>query len=216
MLKRREATRSSDLPNSLARINQQLLFSALERFVNLRDSHDELTHFRVEAPDFFPPEAYEAGPEDAWIDCLLCYKRWLRGIWRGDERFLKGRYLDILLGVEPDRFNVLPGGRESWLPRANALANWKTGELEYQPACDFQQAVYLLFKSRWRAKRCTRCLKCFIADKPAQLYCGTHCSSRITRLRNLQWWKQHGKEWRTARKGGGLRKARRSQQKRGK
>ena len=186
--------------NRLARVNQDCLFAALGSFVNLRNRPEDLRKFKTQWPKFFPPEAYELGTENAWIDCMVCYERWLRAIWRGDDRFSQGPYLDILLGLEPDRLTVLPGGRESWLPRARPLARWRAGELEYRPACDFQQAVYLLFRAGWRAKRCARCRKYLIADKPAQRYCGTDCSSSAKILRSRDWWKHHGKDWRAGKR----------------
>jgi hypothetical protein len=122
------------------------------------------------------------------------YKRWLRGIWRGENDEDQGRQLAIMLGIERGGFRGLE--HSSWLPLASPLPDWATGQFEYRPACDFQRALHLLFRNSWRAKVCARCRKCFVADKPAQLYCGSECYEHIKLLRSRVWWRERGASWR--------------------
>ena len=204
----------------LARESETALLDALSDFVNLRGSirptRDiqplDVKGFRLKHPNFFPNDCYDvAEGKPAWpgltegqgVLYFRMYQHWLRALWR-PKRKLKvlenRRLLDILLGLEPDRLSPLPRiGRDGWLPRANNMANWEKGDFHYAPACAFQRAVWELFRHKWRAKVCGRCFKLFIADKPAQRFCGIACGSSAEKSRKLGWWKKHGEAWRKAR-----------------
>jgi hypothetical protein len=137
------------------------------------------------------------------------YRRWLRALWWGKKikegsygarlRMENERVLEILLGLWPDHLAGLPGGRESWLPPARIFPILRTGRFGYEASCEFQWAVYYLFRERWRAKVCGRCRRCFVADKQRQIYCGVECSALAEKLRKLAWWHRSGKDWRAAR-----------------
>jgi hypothetical protein len=77
--------------------------------------------------------------------------------------------------------------------------HWRRGEFTYIPENDFQRAVYLLFRESWRAKVCANCSTCFIAEKPAQLYCSVQCSSASHRTAALKWWREKGAKARVER-----------------
>jgi hypothetical protein len=163
--------------------------------------------FILKWPTFLPGGVLEVARGEG-IHYWRLYKRWLRGIWRGEDDANQGCQLAIMLGIERGGFGGL--GHSSWLPLASPLPEWTTGRFEYQPACDFQRALHLLFRNSWRAKVCAWCRRCFVADKPAQLYCGTGCYERIKRLRNLDWWRKNGAGWRAKQR------AKKSHRKRGK
>jgi hypothetical protein len=82
---------------------------------------------------------------------------------------------------------------------ASLRPSWKAGDFIYRPANEFQCAVYLLFKEKWRARVCALCGKYFVADKPPQLYCSTKCYGAAKRKRDLVWWKREGAKNRKAR-----------------
>jgi len=216
---------------------EKALWDALAEFANLRGSRllsiqaEDVRQFRLKHPRFFPSDCYDVAEgravwpglaEGVGTSCFRAYRRWLRDLWRGKGRTLEDpRLLDILLGLEPDHLSCLPGGRESWLPRANATADWRTGTLNYEPSCDFQKALHELCREKWRAKVCGRCNKLFVADGPAQVYCGAECVAETERLRKLAWWHRFGNDWRAARAarqrrpGGGKRVLTKSHRKRG-
>jgi hypothetical protein len=72
------------------------------------------------------------------------------------------------------------------------IANWERGEFTYEPANDFQRAVYRLFRESWRARSCRQCGKLFVATKHPQMYCGTECSTIERRSRDVAYWKTKG------------------------
>ena len=200
----------------LAAAETDRLFAALEKFVNMGDGFEDFRHFKQCWPDFFPGLFYKdtekgfrvrSRGQPAVVDALD-YRDYLRRIWRGQDD--GGRLLKALLGIlteppaeiktqfAPERGEEVKVQR-AWpgtFERATILANWQTGELEYQARNDFQRALYLLCKESWRARTCAHCSAYFIAQKPAQLYCSTVCSNEAKRHRGGQWWKDHGKEWR--------------------
>ncbi len=87
----------------------------------------------------------------------------------------------------------------AWVLSAGLSPSWQTGEFEYRPWNDFQRAVYLLFRERWRAKVCLQCGAFFVAKRPPQFYCSNKCFGEVRRNRNLLWWKQVGSRNRKAR-----------------
>lgn len=72
------------------------------------------------------------------------------------------------------------------------VADWERGELGYEPANDFQRAVYSLFRQSWRARFCRECQRPFIAEKHPQMFCGIACSTIARRKRDLAFWKSTG------------------------
>jgi hypothetical protein len=78
--------------------------------------------------------------------------------------------------------------------------DWDEGVFRYQGACDFQRALYLLFRESWRARICEKCRTKFIARRPAQKYHSTDCSESVQRELKQKWWARHGETWRKQRK----------------
>jgi hypothetical protein len=70
--------------------------------------------------------------------------------------------------------------------------DWERGEFTYEPANDFQRAVYRLFRESWRARSCRLCQKLFVARKHPQMFCGGGCSTIARRKRDLDFWKTRG------------------------
>jgi len=79
-------------------------------------------------------------------------------------------------------------------------ADWDEGVFTYEGACNFQRALYLLFRESWRARVCEKCDAKFIARRAAQKYCTTDCSEEMQRELKLKWWDKHGEAWRKGRK----------------
>jgi hypothetical protein len=160
--------------------------------------------------------------------CLF-YRNSLRRAWHpplpGPWDVSTGEEFEILLGLTPHQYAgrddgalevVLythPGAKLELQNRI--MADWKTGTFLYDPANDFQRAVYILFREGWRAKVCERCSRRFVADKPVQRYCSTHCSGDAKKGRGRIWWNKHGRQWRARRKAFLRRKCKRSEGKRG-
>jgi hypothetical protein len=85
------------------------------------------------------------------------------------------------------------------LNAADLFPSWRRGEFVYIPENEFQGAVYLLFRERWRAKVCVQCGTYFVAKRPPQFYCSSKCFGEVRRNRNLLWWKRVGSGNRKAR-----------------
>lgn len=171
----------------LAEKTRGLLFSALQDFANLQADVAALQRFRRKWPEFFPTEFYEEAELQIPLGGVI-YRDGLRRIWKGKS--------------DPDTLANLLGLREyggESLPQCSSGLNWKTGKFEYQPACPFQQALYELFCSSWRAKTCPQCSQFFIADKPPQIYCQASCSHAAKQERANTWWRDHGLDWRETR-----------------
>jgi hypothetical protein len=82
---------------------RELLFAALEAFVNAGDTLKEFQSFRAQWPNFFPARIYEDGEdwaaEDASVTApIRWYKHQLRKVWEGRDP--QGVRLAILLGIE--------------------------------------------------------------------------------------------------------------------
>ena len=193
------------------------LFRALEEFANIRDGNEGWSHFRKQWPDFFPEEAYDRvaeGLKPSVVDYPYC----LHQLWNGADS-----PVEIMLGIDaaPSRANEL-WPEDTWLAGvatipAEFLVDWDEGIFRYRGTCDFQRALYLLFRESWRAKVCEKCSAKFIARRAAQKYCTTDCSEAVQRELKQEWWAENGDEWRKQRleatrvsKGGqnGTRKAR--------
>lgn len=85
--------------------------------------------------------------------------------------------------------------------RATSLRpDWRLGTFRYEPDNEFRRALYALFQQSWRAKTCPRCGRCFVADKPAQMYCSTACYGASKQGRDRTYWRTTGSERREKRR----------------
>jgi|HubBroStandDraft_6_1064221.scaffolds.fasta_scaffold52635_3 hypothetical protein len=175
------------------------LFEALEHFANIGSDEERWAQFRKRWPQFFPEEEYDraaAGSERS----ILGYPHWLDQIWFGGEA---EPHLKIMLGIDDAPEDGTPEG--AWVAdlstiRAHFHVDWDEGAFRYRGACDFQRALYLLFRESWRARICEKCAIKFIARRVAQKYCSTDCSESIQRELKQKWWAEHGETWRRRRK----------------
>jgi len=178
------------------------LFRALEEFAIFREDKDAWTQFQRRWPDFFPADEYERVANDE-IPSIADYPYWLDQIWRGGET---DPYLEIMLGIRPTPklAELVPeeagAARLSSIPPALFQLDWQTGSIRYYGGCDFQRALYLLYRESWRARVCELCGAKFIAKRAAQKYCSTDCSESMQRQVKQQWWVEHGQQWREERK----------------
>ncbi len=201
------------------RKDRSKLFRALGEFAIMGGDAESWQHFRRRWPEFFPAEEYESAISGV-SPSIADYPYWLDQIWRGGET---DPYLEIMLGVRPT-----PEPDENWPENAPAThlrsiaplefaLDWNTGRIRYRSACDFQRALYLLYRESWRARVCERCEALYIASRESQRYCSTDCSEEMQREVKRKWWAEHGREWREQRsriqskkrgKGNGTKKAR--------
>jgi hypothetical protein len=193
------------------------LFKALEEFANIRSDKEGWAHFRKRWPKFFPEQEYgrvAEGSKPSIADYPYC----LDQLWIGENSLLR-----LLFGIDTAPYQV----DELWpedmwtaglapIP-AQFDVDWEEGLFRYHGACDFQRALYLLFRESWRARICEKCGTKFIARRAAQKYHSTDCSESVQRELKQKWWAEHGETWRRQRrrskpkrKGGqnGTRKAR--------
>lgn len=203
------------------RKDRSKLFRALEEFVIIGGDTDSWKHFRRRWPDFFPEDEYNkiTGPMPELRSSVLTisfpesddctdnnsslsiqsHSHWLNQIWRGGET---KPYLEIMLGVRPTPMandlcpEEIHQASICSIPALDFALDWTTGRIRYQGACDFQRALYLLYRENWRARVCERCEACFIAEREGQKYCSTDCSEEMQREVKRKWWAAHGNAWR--------------------
>lgn len=180
------------------RKDRSKLFRALGEFVIMEADAEGWAHFRRRWPDFFPAEEYESAISGV-SPSIAGYPEWLNQIWCGGET---DPYLEIMLGVKPtprpDELcpeDVHQASIRS-ITAVDFALDWTTGRIRYRGACDFQRALYLLYRESWRARVCEKCDACFIAKREGQRYCSTDCSEAMQREVKRKWWTDHGKEWR--------------------
>jgi hypothetical protein len=180
--------------------DKQKLFQALEEFANIRPDKEAWAHFRKRWPKFFPEEEYDRvaeGSKPSIVDYPYCLDR----LWVGMDSPLR-----LMLGIDTASYRVdelLP--EDMWEADLAPIAakfdlDWDEGVFRFQGACNFQRALYLLFRESWRARICEKCETKFIARRVAQKYCSTECSGSVQRELKQKWWAEHGETWRRRRK----------------
>ena len=184
----------------------------------MRGDTDAWVQFRRRWPKFFPkweydlavgekaePSLYEPyffermdGKEPSTN--ISDYPFYLNQIWMGGD---SQPYLDIMFGIRPtptpDEVDIPEESaavRMSSIPPAHYSLNWSEGTIRYEGGCDFQRALYLLFRESWRARICAGCEEAFIAKRPKQKYHSTDCSEAAIRSAKLKSWNKHGETWR--------------------
>lgn len=197
--------------NKRAGGDTQRLLWWLEDFVNVGDRLADYQNFATTHANFWPIPLFDpAGKQlEDWTPkahkLFLAYQECLRRIWRREEQALHNKEVGFLLGMEQHRYFDRGGAipellRAAWADLPNAQCrvhtrvspDWTRGEFVFTPMNDFQQAVYLLFRESWRARVCEWCSKCFLADKPAQRFCGSKCFGEAKRKRDLAYWRSDG------------------------
>lgn len=209
-------------PYSLAADERARLFAGLQEFANLGNSAEDFESFARQWPGFSPVVIRKGGLQGepfglipALRPAVLRYRDLLRRVWRSDPDVDRLGLADMLLGLQIEEANPVPGPpRRGGLRKLVSLksmiasltphdsdqravlptvvASWKMGDFNYHPLNDFQMAFYLLFREKWRARTCAQCSRYFIADKSAQSYCSTACYGKARRGRSLRWWKAKG------------------------
>ena len=216
-------------PSELATTEEKArLFAALEKFANLDDTLDMYRRFLTQWPTLFPAsikhideDRAEPQPID-WStpECYrlaLVYRDVLRRLWQKDQQALDMGQASFILGIDNALGSTLmphiPGFDQAWsqlkqacrnyfrlqIEQPSLFAHWGSGSFLFEPVTDFQKAAYVLFRESWRAKVCP-CSGFFIAQKAPQIYCSSRCYGMTKQRRGLNWWKEHGDEWRKARK----------------
>jgi len=189
---------------STYRRDRTKLFTALGEFVNIRSDKEAWVHFRQRWPYFFPGDEYEK-VFDGLSPSIISYPDWVLRIW--DDVDASG-ILEILLGIEeppdmgPDssQWTHEDAYLQSITPiHAHWWLDWSEAVLVYLGGCDFQRALYLLFRESWRARTCGQCQRKFIAKRAAQKYCNTDCSEAAQGANRRKWWSEHGERWRNER-----------------
>jgi hypothetical protein len=75
-------------------------------------------------------------------------------------------------------------------------APWQAaGKFQYS-GNDFENAVFALWRSCWRARVCRMCESYFVAGEKAQKFCSKFCSREGKNQSNRRWWSESGPDWR--------------------
>jgi hypothetical protein len=181
------------------RRDRRKLFQALQEFANIPSDKNVWIHFRKRWPNFFPEIEYDKAANGSKLS-ILSYPYWLNLIWDGGET---EPHLKIMLGLEDAPVDGTP--EDAWVANLSSIpakfcADWDEGVFCYEGGCDFQRALYLLFRESWRARMCEKCGAKFIARRAAQKFCTTDCSENMQRELKQKWWAEHGEAWRRRRK----------------
>ena len=183
---------------------KELLWSAgeLARFANV-ESPQDLERFRANNPGFFPPHfwnefnfrggvAWEKLPEPTgvgfnpfegteaygpsgplvgttWIR-LWGLRDSVRSAWKLAFPIDHCIFLLSFVQVIPDKSGFRP---------------WP-----------FQRAVMFFGAESWRARFCSGCGRCFVAEQPATRFCSIRCAAEGRRASKKAWWAKDGKKWR--------------------
>jgi hypothetical protein len=220
------ATVSVFTPSELASpVEKARLFAALEKFANLDDTFEAYRGFLVQWPTFLPAvikHTDEDNPEPRPVDwstpechkLVLVYQGVLKRLWQNDQEALSIGLGSFLLGIDSvlgsSGVSHIPGLDRAWsqlgaryprlqIERPSLFTHWGSGTFFFNPLTDFQRAAYILFRESWRAKVCPCCYGFFIAHRAPQIYCSSRCYGMTKQRRGLDWWRQHGSEWRAGR-----------------
>jgi hypothetical protein len=178
--------------------DRKRLLSALQEFANLRSDAQAWSHFRRRWPRFFPSAEFDRAVIGEH-DSVRNYPTLVGSIWKGYD----GDSLLALLGMKVDAWKPDRDGplvmQIHRIP-AQFFADWEEGVFRYRGMCDFQRALYLLFRESWRARFCEKCQAKFIAARAAQKFCTTDCSEAMQREFRRRWWAEHGNAWRRKQK----------------
>jgi hypothetical protein len=152
----------------------------------------------------------------------LFYRDCLRAVWARNDP--DGVALMLLLGFEREAMDKQrPPGEPSdavaarplftpgqslkieeqtigGLQRGRAVVNGRTGSIDWEFDCEFQQAIYDLMQERWRAMVCPVCGRFFVATKTASKYCSPSCARAMKNRRTLDWFHTEGAARREAKK----------------
>jgi hypothetical protein len=178
------------------------------------------------SPDFYDQSERlaKSGKPDNYFSWM---KRLLRSVWKGRDPV--GLRLEVLLGMRSINYHGHAGGdfaaevnehlaildelvhirgnvteedvnlAANLTFPAHVRADWLGSGLQYEPAIDFQKAVYALMSESWRARVCPMCARYLIAAKPANIYCSLECAGRAKQKRDLGYWNIKGKPRRSKR-----------------
>jgi len=189
------------------------LWRGLERFVNTDDSLKDYRGLAKGWPTFWPVALED--PNRDWRDkrgrsldwceeahsIFILYRNILRALWTRDPATsTNGTYINLLFGLNGPVEQMKKCFPE-FTPKIAMTSfwpEWGAGVVRYVSYTDFQRAIWLLFCETWRAKVCASCSLYFIAEKPAQSYCSTSCSSRAHQSSSLKWWRERGARRRAA------------------
>jgi hypothetical protein len=224
---REGAQRQTRRVRAALRMERDLAFAALEDFVNLGDTLEDLRSFRLKWPGYSPVDIVRDGQRIALADELhplaLSFRDLLQDMWQGKVSDGNQYALDTLLGLnrsifeyglrdyaanpqtqlvlsEPALRAVEAQGGCEVIGGSEIHSNWVRGEFRFAPVNFFCSAVYRLWQERWRARTCTHCNRCFVAQQAAQRYCSTACCGKAKRKQALEWWNKRGNELRMKRR----------------
>jgi hypothetical protein len=198
------------------------LLDALKELANLRDEPESFERFVRRWPGFIrvldsdSDMSYRLSEAVTGIQNLpnRFLHMWqrredLRQVWRGHSEKLAAI---LLPGIPPEELSAEErdeyvskderdtAGEWQWPPQIKV--DWHRSQFVYVPRTEFQRAVYALFRKSALAKVCGNpdCVApYFIARRAAQRYCSDGCAEVFQRAHKLQWWKDHGSEWRRKR-----------------
>lgn len=143
--------------------------------------------------------------EDEVLGPFFSLRDLLRTVWASNDR--EGTYLSILFGfkkgaeLESIRSVLVPfslskeqSQNEAFgLPEGEPVVNGVSGEISWRFPTEFQQSLYELMRSRWRAKICPNCGKYFVAEKAALTFCSEGCAHAAKVKRAIEYWNREGK-----------------------
>jgi hypothetical protein len=194
-------------------------FEVLMEFANLgaakgpppRDFEEEWRRFECKHRWFtLPIKPFRGTTERDQIEFVWILIKNLRGVLSGSDQEgwwirLWGRWssLKFLLGLQSQEVTGRDGRALGCIAPADFAPVWDTGSFKYRPATEFQRVLHALWKQSWRARRCLRCARYFVAAKPAPpKYCSDDCRNLQRALVNAEYWAENKDKINAARRKG--------------
>jgi hypothetical protein len=104
---------------------------------------------------------------------------------RCDDQTVYGTDFPELNFAAEQIIRACPCASVEWSP--HLFLGWKSEKPSYEGLCDFQEAVWLLWSQKWRARVCKQCQAYFVAEKKHQLYCNAECSRESHKSSARRW-----------------------------
>lgn len=209
-----------DESSSAGSRTRALAASRLDAFLFEFANAADFNRLEKKFADLLPPSldlttmwsaVFKPTPEQARIWALEAYQRLIQAVWEADE----GERPRALHELQTLLYDALEREGREKIPKT--IKKTASGQYERVQPWDpsywrttrrvrptvFQQAINRLTVLAGRTKICANpeCPERFyIAQRKSQRYCGEKCAGHFQREAKLNWWREHGNEWRENRR----------------
>jgi hypothetical protein len=182
----------------------------LERLVNLPDDYTAAERLAKAFPDMLQPSAWrpariaEVGKaaRPAVSEDRLLAEQQIQRVFRSRD-LLRVLWSELDHRTRNYRLFMLQRDDLIQVDASLGMSSFLTSGRQLPAPSVFEEALLHLSKS-WSVCRICQNSACdtsryFFAEKPRQKYCSSHCAEHSRRIAKLEWWRQHGEQWRQLR-----------------